>query len=223
MEIVEFTHEVSQPTSFEKTNDQHINKQVYLSSEENLHHCWTNGAGKTTLSFTILPEIFNCDEFVNADEIARGLSPLNPSKAGIRAGRLMLERIQDLFIRNETFAFETTLSTRSYKSLVLEARKAGFEVILLFLVLDSVELAKKRVATRVKEGGHDIPEKVIERRFENGLKNFFNIYLSIVNKWIIVDNSSENFEFIAEGTQSGVLVKNESKWNQLKNEYHGKS
>ena len=181
-----------------------------------------NGAGKTTLSFTILPEIFKCDEFVNADEIAKGLSPLNPNKAGIRAGRLMLERMNDLIAHGETFAFETTLATRSYKSLVGKAQKLGYEVILLFLFLDSEELAQKRVLTRVKEGGHDIPQDVIVRRYKNGLVNFFEIYISLVNKWVLVDNSSENFQFIAEGSNNNLLIRNSDKWSYLKDKYHGK-
>lgn len=134
-----------------------------------------NGAGKTTASYTILPEILNCDEFVNADEIAKGLSPFRPEKAGIQAGRLMLQRIKSLIENGQDFAFETTLATRSYKNLVSDAQADGYFVTLIFFYLNSQDLAVKRVETRVKEGGHDIPEKVIRRRYENGLNNFFDL------------------------------------------------
>lgn len=100
-----------------------------------------NGAGKTTASYTILPEIFDCHEFVNADEIARGLSPFNPEGVGIQAGRLMLKRINELLEKGKTFAFETTLATKSYQSLIVQAQALGYEVILLFLALNSTELA----------------------------------------------------------------------------------
>ncbi|TRX56181.1 zeta toxin [Fulvivirga sp. M361] len=178
-----------------------------------------NGAGKTTLSYTILPEIFDCDEFVNADEIAKGISPLNPEKARIRAGRLMLQRIKELLNQEESFAFETTLSTRSYQGFVEKAKKQGYDITLLFLTLDSVELAINRVQIRVKEGGHNIPIETIERRYTTGLANFFKIYQSIVSKWIFVDNSSENFEFIAEGIGDEIVIRNENKWSYLNKKY----
>lgn len=180
-----------------------------------------NGAGKTTLAYTILPEIFDCDEFVNADEIAKGISPLNPEKANIRAGRLMLQRIKELLCQGESFAFETTLSTKSYQGLIKRAEHQGYDTTLLFLLLDSVELAVHRVQTRVKEGGHNIPTEIIERRYSNGLINFFKIYRSIVSSWILVDNSYENFEFIAEGFGDEVMISSESKWSYLNKEYNG--
>lgn len=135
-----------------------------------------NGAGKTTASYTILPEILDCDEFVNADEIAKGLSPFRPENAGIQAGRLMLQRIKSLIEQGRDFAFETTLATKSYKNLVEQVKKDGYWVTLIFFFLNSQELAVKRVEIRVKEGGHHIPEKVIRRRYDNGLKNFFTIF-----------------------------------------------
>ncbi len=180
-----------------------------------------NGAGKTTLSYTILPEIFECEEFVNADEIARGISPFRPGKAGIRAGKLMLQRIKELVSQGESFAFETTLATRSYQNLIKSAKKERYETILLFLTLDSKELAIRRVATRVSEGGHNIPPDVIERRYVKGMLNLFNIYMKIVDKWILVDNSDEDFEFIAEGSNSEYVVNNEKKWSNLREQYNG--
>ncbi|MEQ8714900.1 MAG: zeta toxin family protein, partial [Cyclobacteriaceae bacterium] len=169
----------------------------------------------------ILPEIFDCDEFVNADEIAKGISPLNPEKAGIRAGRLMLQRIKELLNQGESFAFETTLATKSYQGLIRKAEKQGYDITLLFLSLDSVELAIYRVQTRVKEGGHDIPIETIERRYSSGLVNFFKIYGSIVSRWILVDNSTEKFEFVAEGFGSEVIIRSEGKWSDLNEKYNG--
>ena len=125
-----------------------------------------NGAGKTTASFTILPEILDCKEFVNADEIAKGLSPFQPEKVSFESGRIMLNRINELLSENENFAFETTLSTKSYKHKIIKAKEKGFRVTMLFFRLQTIELAKERVKTRVSEGGHNIDPEVIERRYK---------------------------------------------------------
>lgn len=180
-----------------------------------------NGAGKTTASYTILPEILDCKEFVNADEIARGLSPFQPEKAGIQAGRLMLNRIKDLLKVDENFAFETTLSTKSYVNLINLSRKKGYQVTLLFFWLPSPDLAISRVKIRVKEGGHNIPIDIIRRRYENGLKNFFKLYLPIIDNWIFINNSGENYEIIAEGSYEDMTINNELVWNQIKEKYYG--
>lgn len=179
-----------------------------------------NGAGKTTASFTILPKILNCDEFVNADEIARGLSPFKPERAGIQAGRLMLERIKYLIEKDQNFAFETTLSTRSYKNLVIEAQNKGYNVTLIFFHLKSEDLAVKRVETRVKEGGHDITEEIIRRRYKNGLKNFFNIFKNLVNEWMFIENSGEPYTLIAQKFQGQEKIYINGLWNTLKQKYY---
>jgi predicted ABC-type ATPase len=153
-----------------------------------------NGAGKTTASYTILPELLECREFVNADEIAKGLSPFQPDKVALQAGRLMLERINDLLHRGENFSFETTLSTKSYKNLVSVAIEHGYTVTLIFFWLESVDLAKERVRIRVSEGGHNIPPEVIERRYHKGLRNLFEIYLSLVHGVFIFDNTQAKSE-----------------------------
>jgi len=158
----------------------------------------SNGAGKTTASYTILPEILDCKEFVNADEIAKGLSPFQPEKVAIEAGRIMLERIDSLMRQGISFAFETTLSTKSYKNKILEAKKKNYQITLIFFWLNSVELAKERVSLRVKEGGHNIPNDVIERRYKKGINNLFEIYLPIVDKAMIFDNSQGKSILIAE-------------------------
>ena len=147
-----------------------------------------NGAGKTTASYSVLPNLLHCREFVNADEIAKGLSPFNPESVAIEAGRLMIERINLLLSQRKTFALETTLATRSYTSLVKRAQDAGYTVVLLFFWLNSPEMAIERVAKRVREGGHSIPEDTIIRRYWLGLNNFFNLFAPIVNKWMLFDN-----------------------------------
>ena len=175
-----------------------------------------NGAGKTTASFTILPDILNCYEFVNADEIADGLSPFQPEKAAIEAGKIMLGRIKYLLKENTNFAFETTLATRTHKNTILKAQTAGYNVTLLFFWLQTVELAKKRVQKRVSEGGHNIEAVVIERRYLSGIRNLFDIYLPIVDEVLIFDNSEGKHELIAEKSgNSNVIIVNEQKYNDL--------
>lgn len=179
-----------------------------------------NGAGKTTASFTILPEILDCKEFVNADEIAKGLSPFQPEKVAVEAGRIMLNRINDLLKEDLSFAFETTLATKSYKSKILSAKEEGFKVTLLFFWLQTNELAKERVATRVLEGGHNIPPNIIERRYLNGIKNLFSIYIPIVDELMIFDNSQMKSELIATKTENSQLeIRNVQKFNYLKSYY----
>ena len=158
-----------------------------------------NGAGKTTASFTVLPEMLDCREFVNADEIARGLSPFHPEGVAIQAGRLMIERVIHLLKEGETFAFETTLSTRSYVKLIQQAQKRGYFVTLLFFSLATPEQAVQRVAKRVSQGGHNIPTDVVYRRFEGGLSNLFNLYMPIVDYWALYDNSNIPTRHIAYG------------------------
>jgi len=177
-----------------------------------------NGAGKTTASFTILPEIIECKEFVNADEIAKGLSPFQPEKVAFESGRIMLKRITELLFDNQSFAFETTLSTKSYKSKILEAKEKGYTVTLLFFWLQNVELAKARVKMRVSEGGHNIEPEIIERRYFRGIKNLFKIYIPIVDGAIIFDNSNGKHELLAEKTVDGQLnIFDSIKFNELKN------
>ena len=158
-----------------------------------------NGAGKTTASYTVLPDILNCREFVNADEIAHGLSPFNPSNVAIEAGRLMLQRIDELLSREESFSIETTLATRSYINLVRRAHAKGYRVTLLFFWHNSPELAIQRVAERVSKGGHDIPEDIIRRRYVSGSQNLFNLYAAEVDYWAIFDNSKTNRAMVAKG------------------------
>ena len=149
------------------------------------------GAGKTTASYSVLPELLQCREFVNADEIAKGLSPFNPESVAIEAGKLMLHRIDQLLNQNKTFAIETTLATRSYASLIKRAHENGYQVILLFFWLPTPEMAIERVAKRVSEGGHNIPTETIRRRYWLGLQNFFNIFAPIVDSWMFFENEDK--------------------------------
>lgn len=150
-----------------------------------------NGAGKTTASYSVLPDLLQCREFVNADEIAKGLSPFNPEQVAIEAGRLMLKRIELLLSQNLTFAIETTLATRSYSRLVTRAKELGYTVVLLFFWLPTPEMAVDRVAKRVREGGHNIPVETIYRRYQLGLQNFFTIFVHIVDSWMFIQNIDE--------------------------------
>lgn len=148
-----------------------------------------NGAGKTTASFNVLPQILDCKEFVNADEIARGLSPFAPESVAIQAGKLMLQRIDKLLDEGVSFAIETTLATRSYQTLVRRAHEKGYIVQLLFFWLESPAVACERVRKRVSEGGHNIPVETICRRYHLGLKNLFEIFMPIVDYWTLYDNN----------------------------------
>lgn len=177
-----------------------------------------NGAGKTTASFNILPDLLNCKEFVNADEIARGLSPFQPENVSIEAGRLMLKRIDELINSNQDFSFETTLSTRSFINTIEFAKSKGYYITLIFFWLESIELAKDRVKKRVAEGGHNIESDVIERRYKAGIKNLFKLYFNKVDSLLIYDNSTAESELIAEKEIEDELftIHNSQKFNSLK-------
>ena len=190
-----------------------MSKQLYI-----IAGC--NGAGKTTASFTILPEVLNCKEFINADEIAKGLSPFQPESVAMQAGRIMLARMNELLQKGETFAFETTLATKSYKQKIEWAQANGYEVTLLFFWLDSPNMAKKRVAQRVAEGGHSIPSETIERRYYNGIANLFAIYIDMVDICYIFDNSEGRKELIAQKERhKDIVIYNNDKFNLMKNNY----
>lgn len=178
-----------------------------------------NGAGKTTASFTILPEILDCKEFVNADEIARGLSPFQPEKAAFEAGRIMLHRVEELLRRGETFALETTLATKIYQQKIRVAQQQGYTVILLYFWLSSPELAQERVKTRVREGGHSIAPEVIDRRYWQGINRLFTNYLLLVNEAFIFDNSDGKSVLIAEKSASSFSISRDNLYQQLLSQY----
>lgn len=161
-----------------------------------------NGAGKTTFARAFLPEEAQCPRFINADLIAAGLSPFAPEAAAVKAGRLMLREIAACAARGESFAFETTLAGHAYLQHIEDWRRAGYHVSLFFLTLPNVELAVARVAERVRQGGHDIPEPVIRRRFTAGLRNFEGHYRAAVDAWAVYDNSGDEPVLLEWGERS---------------------
>ncbi|RYZ54675.1 MAG: zeta toxin [Chitinophagaceae bacterium] len=166
-----------------------------------------NGAGKTTAAYSLLPEIFTAVEFVNADEIAKGLSPLNPEGVAFEAGRIMLRRLNQLINEKKNFAFETTLSGLAYLKFIEQAKAEGFEVVFFFVHLHSFQLAQNRVAFRVQNGGHNIPPEVIERRYNKGLRNFIT-YQLLANDWYVFDNSGMEYVPVARGIASDTEIYN---------------
>ena len=158
-----------------------------------------NGAGKTTFAREFLPNEGNCPTFINADLIAAGISPFAPESVSIRAGRLMLDEIDDRVRNRKSFAFETTLSGRSYLHKIRQWQELGYHVKLLFLSLPNADVAIARVAARVSQGGHNIPENIIRRRFDSGLKNFDTMYKQQVDAWMLYDNSESKPRVLAWG------------------------
>ena len=177
-----------------------------------------NGAGKTTASYSLLPEMLNCTQFVNSDEFAKGLSPFNPEKASIQASRYMLMKFKYLLERQQDFAIETTLATRTLLKMAQKAQKAGYTVTLLYFWLNSPELAVERVRARVEAGGHDIPEETILRRYQVGIDYFFHYYAPICERWILADNSQIPFRVIAQGTKDEVIsINDEATYTKIRN------
>ena len=158
-----------------------------------------NGAGKTTFAREYLPKEADCPDFINVDLLAAGLSPFDPEKASLRAGCLVLQEIRRKARAGESFAFETTLSGRHCAQLIPRWRNAGYHVKLIFLSLPAADLANARVSSRVAQGGHNVPEDVVRRRFDTGFRNFQKIYRKLVNSWILHDNSGPEPRFIESG------------------------
>lgn len=176
-----------------------------------------NGSGKTTASYTLLPDLLGCRQFVNSDEFAKSLSPFNPAAASITASRYMMMKINYMLGSYEDFSIETTLATRSLVKIIEEAQSVGYEVTLLYFWLNSPELAVKRVRDRVAAGGHDIPESVIRRRYVMGLKYFFETYKPICDHWILADNSKSPFTIVARGSKHLSHIKDTEKFRLIWN------
>lgn len=177
-----------------------------------------NGAGKTTASYTFLPELLNLGTFVNADEIADELSPQEPEKEMIRASRLMLEQMDELLARDADFAVETTLSTKSLAQTIQHARSKGYMIGIFYFWLKNPEMAVKRVAVRHAAGGHNVPEETIIRRYHFGIRNLREIYLPLCDYWVIIDNSTREGKWIAEGGMSRpTKIYNKKIYNQIIN------
>ena len=175
-----------------------------------------NGSGKTTASYTLLPEMLECTQFVNSDEFAKSLSPFNPAEASVVASRYMLMRINYLLDRKEDFSIETTLATRSLVGIINTAKESGYTVTILYFWLSSPELAIQRVRNRVLAGGHNIPENVVRRRYGMGLRYFFETYMPMCDRWILADNSSSPFKVVAEGNNLGTFIKDEEKYKTIR-------
>lgn len=160
-----------------------------------------NGSGKTTCSYSLLPELLECRQFVNSDEFAKAFSPFNPGAASVRAGRYMMMKVSYLMARKETFSVETTLATRALVRIIQKAQAAGYEVTILYFWLNSPQKAIERVAQRVKAGGHDIPQEVIKRRYYMGLDYLLSYYMPLCDHWILADNTNPPFRVIAQGNK----------------------
>lgn len=172
-----------------------------------------NGAGKTTAAPSLLTKYLGIREFVNADEIARGLSPFNPEGSAVGAARLMIRRIRALSQAGESFSFETTCAGRRYLRLLQMCRESGYRLTLVFLWLSSPQAALARVAKRVRAGGHGIPDEVVVRRYSAGLRNMWHLYLPLVDVGLIYDNSDKGRVLIAEKTpETPLLVHDPKRW-----------
>ena len=174
-----------------------------------------NGSGKTTASYSLLPELLDCVEFVNSDEFAKSLSPFNPDAAYVMASRLMLLKTHYLFSQRRDFSIETTLATRSLLKMVRSAQKMGYTVTVLYFWLNSPDLAVERVRARVSAGGHNIPEETIRRRYNVGLKYFFRDYAPLCDRWILCDNSQPPFREVAEGNGRTMIIRDNILYAQI--------
>jgi predicted ABC-type ATPase len=177
-----------------------------------------NGAGKTTASRTLLAETLNLLTFVNADVIAQGLAAFNPESVAMEAGRIMLQRLEDLAQQRADFAFESTLSGRSYARWLASLGQAGYQIQLVYFWLASADLAVARVAERVRMGGHNIPEDTIRRRYRASIGNLFRLYFPLAHSWKVYDNSQpDEPELIAAVEQNGrERILNESVWSAMR-------
>lgn len=171
------------------------NKNVYIIAGP-------NGSGKTTFATMFLPDYVKCPNFVNADLIAKGLAPFEPRNAAIKAGKLVLQQIHEFTRRSVDFAFETTLSGKSYVNLFSELKAKGYVLHLFFLWMPSPELAIIRIKERVWEGGHNVPAEDVRRRFGRGISNFFNLYEPLLDTWMLFDNSKAKPVLIAKRRDS---------------------
>lgn len=174
-----------------------------------------NGAGKTTFANKFLPDYARCPNFVNADMIAQGLAPFSSQTAAMKAGRLVLEQIENFKSKGLDFAFETTLSGKSYAALLKNLKENNYHLHLFFLWIPSPDLALARIKDRVADGGHDVPEADVKRRFYRGIKNLFTIYRPLLNLWILFDNSREIPKLIAKEINGQLEVKDQLSFDTI--------
>lgn len=183
-----------------------------------------NGSGKTTTAGCLISNITGIDEFINADEIARGLAPLHPESVSLSASKLMLKRFMELLEANKSFAFETTGASTNYIKHLVRAQANGYKVFLIFLWLPSPQLAIQRVAIRVSQGGHDIPEDTVVRRYYLGLKNLVKHYIPLCDDSLILDNSKSNLiKTIAKKCKDKpIIIKSQVQWEEIERIAHAK-
>lgn len=178
-----------------------------------------NGAGKSTTSRALI-RATGVPTYINPDLIATGLSPLDPGSVSFSAGRMVLSLIREYAQARHSFAFETTLSGRTYATILRELQQQDYQITLLFLWLPSAEAAVARVAERVRGGGHHIPEESIRRRYRAGLENFFRFYADLVNDWKLIDNSGESPQLIAQKSLSGVVeIEDKQSWEVIREQH----
>lgn len=178
-----------------------------------------NGAGKSTFAISALKQFFDIENFVNADEIAKGLAPLKPESASLEASKIMIRKIDDLIEKGENFSVETTLSGKIYSKIIRKAKNKGYKISLLFFWLSGYKMAQKRVKRRVELGGHNIPADVIKRRYYSGLKNLINQYINIADHCSVIDgtvSSKDNIKIIAEkSSNEDIIIYNQEKWDLI--------
>jgi predicted ABC-type ATPase len=176
-----------------------------------------NGAGKTTSAIRLLPSLLQCQEYVNADAIAAGLSPFAPDSTAIQAGRLMLKRIQELAAHERDFSFETTMASRTFAPFLSLCKTQGYQINLLYLWLQSPDLAVARVKERVENGGHNNPVETILRRYRRSINNFLNLYIPLADDWVLYDNSLEEpIEIARKKSQEFTTIHNKNVWEKFK-------
>lgn len=184
------------------------NKNVYIIAGP-------NGAGKTTFAKKFLPDYAKCQNFINADLIAQGLSPFSPRLVAIKAGKLVLEQIHELANKNADFAFETTLAGKSYVTFLNKLKERDYSIYLFFLWIPNVNIALARIKERVEDGGHDVTQQDVKRRFHRGLYNFFKLYRPILDSWMLFDNSSTIPTLIAEEKKGKLTITEQELWSSI--------
>jgi len=176
-----------------------------------------NGSGKTTFAKTFLPEYAKCPNFINGDLIAQGLSPFSPQQVVIKAGKLVLQQIEELSAKGVDFGFETTLSGKTYLKHFQNFKKKGYNLHLFFLWIPSSQLAIVRIKDRVAEGGHHVPKEDVKRRFERSIVNFFTVYRPLLNTWLLFNNSEKQPKLIAKKNNSHIDIRNDVLFRKILN------
>lgn len=174
-----------------------------------------NGSGKTTFARKFLPLHAHCENFINADLIAQGLSPFSPQIAAMKAGRLVLKEIQELSDKGANFAFETTLSGKTYLTLLKSLKNKGYQIHLFFLWIPSADLALGRIKDRVAGGGHNVPTVDVKRRFRRSIKNFLTVYEPLLDSWMLFDNSEEIPNLVAEKTGDKLSIEDAGLYGKI--------